>query len=1014
MNKKNTVHLNVQTNCNLSFSLITLEKLFERALAMQLSSLAICDYKPHEFLKFYYLCKQYKIKPIWGLKRTVEFEGNQLLISFFPRNYLAVRKLNRFLFHESCELDVYLLAKLSSFCLLVLEARSELEFSRLETLLVAIKQQDVHVVNSENFYIGLNFPILNFSVRTAGRHLKNLIPFFAVKFLDENERSSLVILKQISLVSRFPLVDCTTDSIPYLERTALASYLEKITETNSESVIELFFNHLESFLAKIDISIEATSLHEGQNAFSQLTEKCNEGLKALAKSPKETARYQLILQEELAVVKKLCYSSYFLNLSEIVHNFNTAQIEVGPGRGSAVASLITYLLKLTQIDPVKHNLFFWRFLNEKRQDYPDVDIDVENQNAALDLIKAKHGTEFVAKIVVKKKLGWVNAIRASLESLPIESSDAVFIQENANKFINSSNDFKLNLLREKYSALFDFVTVASRLTVGLATHASGLIISDKRLADFIPIRNDDDYQVCLYQNEYLGNLGFRKYDFLSLTESLGFISHLKKKCQLAIPSYRDVDLKDEKTWKLLNDGLLTGIFQINTPSFARIITSFKPQQFFDLVLVISINRPGANQNLESIIARRENSIDTTTGVFVTGKMNQIVRQTFGHIIFEEQVTQIFAYCLTIDFSEGEVLRRRLKSLVSNKLQLEQFHNFFIENCSGELSFSEKEQIWEQLVASAPYLFNKAHAVSYAYLTYYTAYLKANFAPAAILYFLNKQKLDSSKLSSLLLEARLNNYELVLPEVNSLDTEWTLNEDSKKLFIGSSQLVTSHYQFFEILVRERKQNGNFENWQDMVTRTATYLVNVPACDLANWIELGVFDSLAYERNFLLDKLSFLHNYIQLKKAFPFSTEKDLPFLPRPDYTDEQVEPVSSYDNNKLEWETLNFYASYLARWKAKAAEQQAQFHILTELSGKLTFDPELLRVYVVITAIKRKKSGFWLTVYDCAYTREVFVCETIYRANYSRIVIHAELMLTIAFTRKEQDYYFPELVDVSEF
>lgn len=1015
MNRSNPIHLNVQTNCNLSFSLITIESLLATALASNLNSLVICDYKPYEFLKFYYRCQEQNIKPVWGLKRSLKINETNHLISFFPRNYLAFKKLNRFLFQLADEIDVPALAKISNFCLIVLEARNTAEVDEFANLLVAVNQQTIHVVSKESFYIGLNFAADELIACLATKQLQNLIPFWAVKFLEEKEQESLRLLKESPLSSNFPHEDCYLATIPYLSKEGIGSNLgieQALTQT-----LQPFLKRIDSFLAKVNIVIETATNHETHGAFAQLEQKCSEGLRELTKSPKETKKYQLILQEELAVIKKLSYSNYFTNLSEIVQTFRDAEIEVGPGRGSAVASLVSYLLKLTQIDPVKHNLFFWRFLNEKRKDYPDVDVDIETQGEALELIRQKHGSEFVSKIVVKKKLGWTNAVRNSLETFRVEGVDAAFIEENCHKFATPSNDLKVTILREKYSSLFNFAEAICRLTIGVATHASGLIISDKRLVDFIPLRVDGEFQICLYQNEYLGNLGFRKYDFLSLTESLGFISYLKRKWGAEVPSYRQVDLRDEKTWQLLNDGFLTGLFQVNTPSFAKIIAKFRPQNFADLVLIISINRPGANQNLESIIARRNEPAGASVEFFPIAKISQILRQTFGHIIFEEQVTQIFAYCLAIDFAEAEILRKKLKSSLGQDNQIEQLRTFFIEKSLAELTTEQRHFIWESLAASAAYLFNKAHAVSYAYLTYYTAYLKANFAPDAICYFLNKYRGDNERTSALLLEANTNNYKLVLPEVNDSQLAWIYDESSGRLLVGYSQFTNAHHHFFENLVKERNHNGHFKSWEDFITRMVDYLVEIPTEELAVLIELGFFRSLGGDCEDLLAKLTSLFRYIEIKKAFPFSNNGNLPFPAIIKVEDDtRMQSVSTYDNNKNEKENFNLYISYFTRWKQMATAQQLELTVLTELFRNPDFVPSwatLLKVYVVITTVKRKKTGFWLGLCDRGHHVEIFVNETTYRANYSKLVVHAELLLLVRIAKKDQNYYFTELVGVSE-
>jgi DNA polymerase III subunit alpha len=1018
LNANNTIHLNVQTNCNLSFSLITIENLIKMSSERNLNCLSICDYQPYDFLKFYYLCRKEKIKPIWGIKKVVIIDGFKVIINFFPKSYLNFRKLNKF-FYSKNKFNHLSLKNLGRSCLIVFEAKKQEEVEKIGELIININNQGCFEDEGEtDFYIGLNFFPKSFKALVEKFSLKILIPFFSVKFLEKEERIYLEKLKKSPLISNFLEEDYSLESISYLEKESLLSHIKFSLKKNSDFEVyerEIFFqlfSQIENFTSKINISINRYSRQENNEMSSLLESKCLQNLRYLKKDSKEEEKYKLILEKELNVIKKLNYSNYFINLSEIVNAFYFAGIEVGPGRGSAVSSLVSYLLNITQIDPIQHNLFFWRFLNERREDHPDVDIDVENQNRAFEIIRNEYGKKFISKIIIKKKLGWVNAIRLCLKIFKIDFSDSLFIEENPQKFIASDDNIEVMLIKERYCSFFDFARKICNFNIGTSTHASGLIISNKNLSDVIPIKVDNEFQICLYQNEYLSNLGFKKYDFLGLTESLGFINYLKKKHVKNIPDYRNVNLDDERTWNLLNANSLTGIFQIDTLSFKWLISKFKPRTFFDLVLLISINRPGSNKNIENIIQKRNWEFKIKPFSFCINELNIILDETLGNIIFEEQVTQIFSYCLSVSFSEGEILRRKLKSVAEKKDDVQSFKDFFYKNSLSIISNKEKEIIWNKLFKSARYMFNKSHAVSYAYLTYYTAYLKVNFFSDSISYLLNGNKDNFEKMSSLILESILNGYEIIMPEVNNQTAKWVFDNDNKLLFVGSSQFNNFHQDFFTLLIKERERNGRFESWENFIERTVDYLEKVREEDLKNLIKLGFFRSLGYEKKSIFSIFSFLIRYIKIKKKLKHSNSKNLPFIGN---LSENIQNISICDVNRSEWESLNLYVSYIFRWKKIQNDKDFEIVEISQfLNGeKSIMHSESVYIYAIILETKKAKNGYWLVIYDFGSIVKIFINNELYNENRDKLIIYSELLFLISLQLKNKDFYFPFVTKVRE-
>ncbi|WNE41328.1 MAG: Error-prone DNA polymerase [Mycoplasmataceae bacterium] len=1015
---KYITHLNVQTNCNLSFSLIEIENLINFSLKKGLKTLSISDYQPYDFLKFYFLCKKNKIKPIWGIKKLVEFDGNKILFNFFPKKHQDYKDLNRFFYNNDGLINFHSLEQISKKCLFVLEARKEDDLEVLNILKLKIEdwfddKSDISV------YFGLNFFPRSFETLIIKKSLNFLIPFFSVKLIDDRDKKFLKNLKETSFALNFLKEDVYSDFIHYLSKEELINYfkynLKKIIDKRfEEKFYNQIFSQLDEFSSKISLTIKTSNPSEKNKDFSILENKCNDSLNNLKINSLEKINYKSILDKELKIIKDFNYSKYFLILNDIINSFIIKEIEIGPGRGSAVSSLVSYLLNITQIDPIKHKLFFWRFLNEKREDYPDIDVDIQNQDEALNEIKKNYGEKFVSKIITKKKIGWFNALKLSLKNFNVLPVDSIFIEENSDRFNESNSEsLKIKHFREKYWNVFDFANKLSKLNIGVSTHASGLIISEKNLIDSVPIKKEKDFLICLYHNDYLSNLGFRKYDFLGLTESLGFIKHLKSNKYINIPNYRNINLYDSRTWSLLNNGLLTGLFQIDTKSFKDFIKKFNPKNFQDLLLLISLNRPGSNKNIEDVLKKR--NLDSNFNKdFSNEDLNLILNSTYGCIIFEEQVTQILSCCLSLDFSEAELLRKKLKKTIDKEKELEDFKIFFFEKASEKLNNLEIDILWNKILNSVPYMFNKAHATSYAYLTYYTSYLKANFFTESLSFFLNKNSSSSEKINLLLQESISMNYNIVKPEINHSFLEWIFDNDRRNLIMGFSQLNSSYQSFFNEVMSSRIKFGVFKSWKDFVERVGTHIEKVKIEDFINWVKIGLFRSLNCNSEWIILNINFLTRYIKIKKSIKYSNENNLPFLRQQNSKDfEGYSRLPIHDLNKNEWETLNFYVSYFTRWKRTYVEEEKTLKTSSSLNQSQfsSYGQKEIKIYCIVKDLRKTKTGYLIKVQDFNSIIEIFATDKFYDNHYDKFIIHDELLISLSINKTSSNYYLLKIESI---
>lgn len=364
--------------------------------------MAIADYYPYDFLRFYQLCKENKIKPLIGVKVIIQDDKKQYSITIYPQNSVGYKELIKKIFGGSgSPADrVFPLTEIMSLkknCLLVFLAHNLHDiyyFSRQSFL--AEKTED------PQFYIGFDFCIAEPKKNIPPSILPLLLPFFAVKVISSEDSVALSSVKFTSLAEYFFPLDVQQKFIPLLSS---AEKELSVLCTDDKIFSKILFAQIRSFRGRINLkfSFSSSKTSSEDKDFPELQNRCERQLFFLQKEPRE--KYENRLEEELKVIKKLGYTRYFLIFNDIVNDLRQQNITVGPGRGSAVSSLVAYLLGITKIDPLEYNLFFERFLNEKRKSLPDIDIDVENQKAVIKHLQNKYGTEKIARVATRQKLG---------------------------------------------------------------------------------------------------------------------------------------------------------------------------------------------------------------------------------------------------------------------------------------------------------------------------------------------------------------------------------------------------------------------------------------------------------------------------------------------------------------------------------------------------------------------------------------------------------------------------------
>ena len=1011
MEKNFLAHLNTQTNSNLSWSFLKISQLVDWASENKLDYLAIADYYPYEVLDFFNLCKTKKIKPVWGVKiflqeaekntieiRPTEAEERRYSATIYPQNNKGYKEVLQKLFSPIAPNDRtfsfnYILSHLSKNCLIVLEAQKpeEIKFFANQWIFTSSPKKEV---NYDNVFIGFNFFILSPSQNIPQKIVPLLLPFFSVKSFTNEENRLLGLWRKTNFSRHFLASDLQGNCFSYLDTNELFP-----TCTDDKTFYQLLLIQWQKFLAKISLNPSFNKEKKKKNNDSLLTlkSKCWQKLLTLKK---DKENYSQVLEKELAIIEKFDYVDYFLVFSDAVKHLHGKNIIVGPGRGSAVSSLVAYLLEITSIDPLEHNLFFERFLNEKRKTLPDIDLDVENQEEIFKYLTEKYPKNQVARIATRKKIGWKNACQEAAKVCNIREEELGKILTISNK-VSNPNDLRLQRWKILHPAFFALTEKIQNLYYDVSVHPAGIIINEKPLIGTVPLSSQKDFLLTFFGEDKLTQLGLKKYDFLSLKETfsfvtdiktLGFLSEVKGTLKVNLPNYQEVDLKDKKTWELLENFLLTGIFQLDTVTAQRLFIAFRPQSFSELVLFLALNRPGTRKRAEEIIRHKNSSAKIP---FLSPILKKILSETRGFIIFEEQISQILALVYECSFAEAEVKRRELatKPLENNFLTLSQ----------KKISPSESKLIYQQITSATGYSFNKAHAVAYGYLTYYIAYLKANFFSELITHFLNNKK---EKTLAYLREAFFYGFQIEKPDINYSQINWA--KKGKTLIMGFSSLKRYRTDFFSSLIEERKKNGPYHNWENFLLRTNELWKKIEVSDFAEWVKSGLFSSLKVDVETLLEQGTAIFRYLQIRSKISNNNNNALPFLD----LSTQLSRTEKKIANQREWENLGCYISYFSRWKQLSSPHQLTT-LLTTLQ-KYNNQSAIANFYAVVCQIEKKDETNWtLVLQDVRNSFKLEISDLDRQENQEILTIHNELLFVcqIKITDGRTDYI--KIMKISE-
>ncbi|NIO68223.1 MAG: DNA polymerase III subunit alpha [Anaerolineae bacterium] len=664
---------------------------------------------------------------------------------------------------------------------------------------------------------------------------------------------------------------------------------------------------------------------EGHTPQSYLTHLCRQGLQRryAVVTPELEAR----LQYELDLIHRMGFDTYFLIVWDLVREANSRGIMVGPGRGSAAASLVSYCLDITQLDPLAHGLIFERFLNPGRVTMPDIDMDFpdDRRDELIQYTIEKYGQDKVAQIITFGTMGARAAIRDAGRALdlPLPEVDRVakLIPFGPKVKIDQGLQ-KVPELRAMYESqeedksyirkLIDTARSLEGVARHASTHAAGIVIGDAPLVNYTPLHRPTKGgagAITQYTMEVLEDIGLLKMDYLGLST----LTIIQRTLDLLWETRgiklmpNDIPLDDPAIYELLSSGEVAGIFQVESAGMRRVLTSLRPSEFNDIVAVISLYRPGPMEYIDNYVDRKHSQQEVA---YRHPKLEPILKDTYGIIVFQEQVIRLMTDLAGYSASEADLVRRAVGK--KKKSELLKHRASFVEGAveHGGLPKAVAEQIFSDIEYFARYGFNKAHGASYAVLTCQTAYLKAKYPVEYMAAMLSVERHNTDKVAVLIAECRRLGIEVLPPDVCRSGLDFIIEGGNIRFGLGAIKNVGEGP--IAAILEARQKGGPFEDIDDFCTRVDLSQVNRRA--LESLIKAGAMDSLGRREQLL----EIIDRMIQ-KSNMEHRVSPQLDMFSLPAFTDSganvvlstslpDVPPVPGKELLKWEKELVGLYVS----------------------------------------------------------------------------------------------------------
>ena len=769
---------------------------------------------------------------------------------------------------------------------------------------------------------------------------------------------------------------------------------------------------------------------EGYDSWTYLNKLCHEGL--VRRYPDKHEELLPKLDYELSVIQKMGYVDYFLIVWDFINYARTHGIPVGPGRGSAAGSLVSYTTGITNIDPIRYNLLFERFLNPERVTMPDIDIDFcyERRSEVIDYVIEKYGKDCVTQIVTFGTLAARGVIRdvGRVMDLPYNFCDT--IAKNIPNELNITIDKALIMnpeLRSMYESdetvkrLIDMAKRLEGLPRHTSMHAAGVVISQKAMDEYVPLsRSSDGTITTQFVMTTIEELGLLKMDFLglrTLTVISDAVKLVEKNHGIKI-DVDNIDYNDKKVLDSIGTGRCDGVFQLESAGMKNFMKELKPQSLEDVIAGISLYRPGPMDFIPKYI-KGKNEPESVT--YVCKELEPILEPTYGCIVYQEQVMQIVQNLAGYTMGQADNIRRAMSKKKQYVIDAER-QNFVygneeqgIKGCiANGISEQAANQIYDSMVDFAKYAFNKSHAAAYAVVAYQTAYLKYYY-PVEFMAALMTSVIDNTrKVAEYIYSCRQMGIKVLSPDINEGEGRFLATKDGIRY--GMYAIKSIGRQVIDIILAEREANGKYITLSDFLSRVAGREVNKRAVE--NLIKAGACDGLDGNRQqMLLVYNTLIDNLNQEKKnslagqmsLFDLVSEEEKKAY---EVRFPNVEEYSKEIKLGFEKEVLGIYLSghpleeYEEKWRKNISAVTADFMLDEETNAVKIKDNQSVVIGGIITEktikyTKQNKAMAFITIEDLFGTVEVIIFPRDYE-KYSRYLNEDEKVFIAGHANVEED------------
>lgn len=859
------VPLKIITEYSLLKSTIKIDSLIEFLKKHNMTSCAICDNNLYGVMEFFTKMMNNGLKPIIGL--SINIEGFEIML--YPINNQGYKNL----------LKIH-----------TLKETKELNFETLNQYL-----SDIKIVLPQNSYDLLE--------RFSNAYLSYSNDTQKIEALLKTE--NCVYIREARCLEKED-----TEYLNCLEAIDKGCLLSEITSNNKDAYLNLLIKDEDAlttnkFIEGIELNINEKGYYipvykKEVDSTLYLNNLAIKGLKKRLNGviPKE---YLNRLNYELSVIQKMGFVDYFLIVYDYVLYAKKNNILVGPGRGSAAGSLVSFSIGITNVDPIKYNLLFERFLNPERISMPDIDIDFEytKRGEVIDYVRDKYGFKNVAPIMTFGTLASKQALRDMGRILAIDAT----LMDHLASLIDAKTSLKDNLekvevktfLRDHPSLepVYKKALKLEGLKRHISTHAAGVVISSVPLDEVIPLNYNTNFFMTGVTMEYLEPLGLLKMDFLAL-RNLTIIANVLELIKENTGKSLDlnkINLNDQEIFKLFSNADTEGIFQYESSGMKNLMKKLKPTSFSDLVASVALFRPGPMNNIDLFI-RRKHGLEEVT--YLSPDLEPILKETYGVIVYQEQVMQILVKIGGYTYAEADNIRRAM-SKKKEKIILEDKEHFVNNALKRGYRKELAIEIYELILKFANYGFNKAHSVSYALIGYEMAYLKVKFPLYFITNLLNMSLGSEIKTKEYIDEAKAKGIKILKPDINLASSTYKVKDNSLMIPLGSIKNLGSTAS--TAILEERAANGKYKDYLDFIARIYGKSNNKKT--LISLIDAGALDSFGLNKKTMIENLDSAINYASL------ISDLDASFVMKP-----LIEEYPEYSEDELRNKELNSYGFYI--------------------------------------------------------------------------------------------------------